>query len=285
MNLKLLLFKTLWGWQDSLAKACERSQCDGFDGLEINLDHPALVALQTSEIRRLLQHSQQGLIIEIATGGGYTPSLDWSPDDHLAQLSEDLLRAVRLNPLKITLITGSDSWSESHQDSFLEAALDQIEACPIPVTLETHRSRSLFDPWRLSALVAKHPRLRLTADLSHWCAVTERLMTPDLAPVQAMAGRVDHIHARIGHAQGPSVSHPFAPEWAEALEAHRLCWQFFLDRSVHLDQPITITPEFGPDGYMPLHPFSATPLSDVQFLNTEMASWLRSNLLPATVDS
>jgi hypothetical protein len=232
-----------------------------------------------------LQHSQQVLIIEIATGGGYTPSLDWSPDDHLAQLSEDLLRAVRLNPLKITLITGSDSWSESHQDSFLEAALDQIEACPIPVTLETHRSRSLFDPWRLSALVAKHPRLRLTADLSHWCAVTERLMTPDLAPVQAMAGRVDHIHARIGHAQGPSVSHPFAPEWAEALEAHRLCWQFFLDRSVHLDQPITITPEFGPDGYMPLHPFSATPLSDVQFLNTEMASWLRSNLLPATVDS
>ena len=281
----MLLFKTLWGWQDSLANACIRSQFDGFDGLEINLDHPALVALQTSEIRRLLQHSQQVLIIEIATGGGYTPSLDWSPDDHLAQLSEDLLRAVRLNPLKINLITGSDSWSESHQDSFLEAALDQIEACLIPVTLETHRSRSLFDPWRLSALVAKHPRLRLTADLSHWCAVTERLMTPDLAPVQAMAGRVDHIHARVGHTQGPSVSHPFAPEWAEALEAHRLCWQFFLDRSVHLDQPITITPEFGPDGYMPLHPFSAIPLSDVQFLNAEMASWLRSNLLPATVDS
>ncbi|WP_255439909.1 sugar phosphate isomerase/epimerase [Synechococcus sp. PROS-9-1] len=285
MNLKLLLFKTLWGWQDSLAKACERSQFDDFDGLEINLDHPALVVLPPSEIRRLLQRGQQRLIIEIATGGGYTPSLDWSPDDHLAQLSEDLLRAVRLNPLKITLITGSDSWSEPHQDSFLEAALDQIEACPIPVTLETHRSRSLFDPWRLSARVAKHPRLRLTADLSHWCAVTERLMTPELAPVQAMAGRVDHIHARVGHAQGPSVSHPFAPEWAEALEAHRLCWQFFLDRSLHLDQPITITPEFGPDGYMPLHPFSANPLSDVQILNAEMASWLRSNLLPAAVDS
>ena len=284
MNSKLLLFKTLWGWQDSLAKASERSRCDGFDGLEINLDHPSLVTLPTSEILRLLQHFDQGPLIPIATGGGYTPSLDWSPDDHLAQLSEDLQRAVGLNPLKITLITGSDSWSETHQDSFLEAALDRIETCPIPVTLETHRSRSLFDPWRLSALLTKHPRLRLTADLSHWCAVSERLMTPDLAPVQAMAGRVDHIHARVGHAQGPSVSNPFAPEWAEALEAHRLCWQFFLDRSVHLDQPTTITPEFGPDGYMPLHPFSVIPLSDVQVLNAEMASWLRSNLLPATVD-
>ena len=110
------------------------------------------MVLSTSEICRLLQQFRQELIIEIATGGGYTPSLDWSSDDHLAPLSEDLLRAVRLNPRKITLITGSDSWSELHQDPFLEAALDQIEACPIPVTFETHRSRSFFDPWRLSAI-------------------------------------------------------------------------------------------------------------------------------------
>ena len=105
------------------------------------------------------------------------------------------------------------------------------------------------------------------------------MMSPELPPIQAMAARVDHIHARIGHAQGPSVSHPFAPEWAEALESHRRCWQLFLDKSARPELPITMTPEFGPDGYMPLHPFTAEPLADVQLLNAEMASWLRSTML------
>ena len=106
--------------------------------------------------------------------------------------------------------------------------------------LETHRSRSLFDPWRLPSRLQRFPLLRLTADLSLGCAVTERLLTPDLAPVQAMAGRVDHIHARVGHPQGPSVSHPFAPEWAE-LDAHRRCWQLFWI-SPFRQQFFTITP-------------------------------------------
>ena len=186
---------------------------------------------------------------------------------------------MALAPLKITLITGSDSWDEVEQHRFLETVLDQVDACSITVTLETHRSRSLFDPWRMPSWLARHPRLRLTADLSHWCAVSERLMTPELPPIQAMAARVDHIHARVGHAQGPSVSHPFAPEWAQALESHRRCWQLFLDRSAMPGRPITMTPEFGPDGYMPLHPFTAAPLADVQLLNAEMASWLRSTML------
>jgi len=41
----LLLFKTLWGWADSLDKACECSHREGFDGLEVNLDHPCLEAV------------------------------------------------------------------------------------------------------------------------------------------------------------------------------------------------------------------------------------------------
>ena len=281
----LLLFKTLWGWSDSLDLASERAQREGFDGLEVNLDHPCLESMPAVEVRRRLDRCEQRLIVEIVTGGDYTPSLQWSPDDHLAQLDQDLKRATALQPEKINLITGSDSWSDSIQDGFLAALLDRIEAVPVGVMLETHRSRSLFDPWRLPSRLQRFPRLRLTADLSHWCAVTERLMTPDLAPVQAMAGRVDHIHARVGHPQGPSVSHPFAPEWAEALDAHRRCWQLFLDQSVPSDQPFTITPEFGPDGYMPQQPFSGEPLADVQAINAEMASWLRSSLTMPAADS
>ena len=225
------------------------------------------------------------LILELVSGGDYCPDLSWTPQQHLEQLREQLARALQFEPLKISLITGSDSWDSSVQHYFLEAVLDLIDPLPVPVSLETHRSRSLFNPWRLPAWLQQHPRLRLTADLSHWCAVSERLMTPDLLPVQAIATHVDHIHARVGHPQGPSVPHPFAPEWADALEAHRACWQMFLD-SGNRDrcQPVTITPEFGPDGYMPLQPFRAEPLADVQELNAAMASWLRSSLtLPAAV--
>ena len=279
----LLLFKTLWGWSGSLEQACTRAAADGFDGLELNIDHPCLQELDFSAIRHSLSEANQHLIVEVVTGGDYTPDLHCTPSEHLDQIQRGLERAVALAPLKISLITGSDCWEESDQHHFLASVLDQVDACSIPVTLETHRSRSLFAPWRMPAWLVRHPRLRLTADLSHWCAVSERLMTPDLPPVQAMASRVDHIHARVGHAQGPSVSHPFAPEWAEALESHRSCWQLFIDQTFRPDRPITLTPEFGPDGYMPLRPFTAEPLADVQRLNAEMASWLRSNLLiPST---
>ena len=276
---RLLLFKTLWGWTASLQQACSSASSDRFDGLEVNLDHPCLKALDPEAIRCCVSDAKLHLILEIVTGGDYIPDLGCSPLQHLDQIQRGLERAIALAPLKISLITGSDSWEEVDQHRFLESVLDQVDACSIPVTLETHRSRSLFDPWRMPAWLARHPRLRLTADLSHWCAVSERLMTPDLPPIQAMAGRVDHIHARIGHAQGPSVSHPFAPEWAQALESHHRCWQLFLDRRAVPECPITMTPEFGPDGYMPLHPFTAEPLADVQLLNAEMASWLRSTML------
>ena len=272
------LFQSLWGWDGSLEAASERAANQGFDGLECNVAHSCLQPLSPDEVRQLCSTRGQPLILEITTGGGYTPDLADGPQQQLDQLVRGLDRARPMGPVKINLITGSDSWSEPEQHRFLEAVLDRSEAEPCPVMVETHRSRSLFNPWQMPLWLEHHPRLRLTADLSHWCCVAERLMTPDLIPVQVMADRVDHIHARIGHAQGPSVSHPFAPEWAEALEAHRRCWQLFVDALEATGRPITITPEFGPDGYMPLEPFSAEPVTDVASINAAMAGWLRTAL-------
>jgi len=104
--------------------------------------------------------------------------------------------------------------------------------------------------------------------------------------VRAMASRVDHIHARVGHAQGPSVAHPFAPEWAEALEAHRRCWGLFgLQRSAASCGPFTITPKFGPDGYLPTLPFTAQPVADLLEINGAMAAWLRGGALVSSDSS
>ena len=271
----LLLF-SLWGFEADLAAACATAVCQGFDGLEVNLHHPALACLPAEAVGEQLDVAGQQLVLELLTGGDYVPDLNCKPEQHLRELEEQLAHAPALRPLRVTVLTGSDSWPWPVQETFWRQALALAEACTLPVSFETHRSRSFYSPWLLQPYLEAFPGLRLTADLSHWCAVAERLMTPDLEPVRAMAARVDHIHARVGHAQGPSVGHPFAPEWGEALEAHRRCWQLFArERSSASQGPFTITPEFGPDGYLPQLPFTREPVADLLVLNTAMAQWLR----------
>ena len=275
-----LICHSLWGFCGDLQGAIQRARSHGFDGLEANLEHPALAGLEPELICEQLQAAGLVLIVELVTGGDYVPALHLGPDQHLAELEQQLTRAEVLAPLRISVIAGSDSWPLEQQHRFLERAVQLAEASAVPVSFETHRSRTLFNPWTISELLGAHPKLRLTADLSHWCCVSERLMEPDLAPVQAMANRVDHIHARVGHAQGPSVAHPFAPEAAEALVAHQRCWQLFLSRQHERGHsPSTITPEFGPDGYLPRLPFTGVPVADLLEINSAMARWIRQGAL------
>ncbi|MBM5825429.1 MAG: sugar phosphate isomerase/epimerase [Cyanobacteria bacterium M_surface_10_m2_119] len=272
----LLLF-SLWGFEADLAAACTTALREGFDGLEVNLRHPALAGLAAGAVVEQLAAAGLQLVLELLTGGDYVPDLACTPEQHLRELEEQLAQAPALRPLRVTVLTGSDSWPWPVQEAFWRQAL--AAGCAVPVSFETHRSRSFYSPWLLQPFLEAFPDLRLTADLSHWCAVAERLMTPELEPVRAMAARVDHIHALVGHAQGPSVGHPFAPEWGEALEAHRRCWQLFArERSSASQGPFTITPEFGPDGYLPQLPFTRQPVADLLELNTAMAQWLREEV-------
>jgi hypothetical protein len=215
-------------------------------------------------------------VLEVVTGGGYVPELALTPEQHLDELGDLLQRCVPHRPHRVTALTGSDAWPLEVQRDFLAAAVAIAARSGLPVSFETHRSRSLAVPWTIPSLLEVLPDLRLTADLSHWCVVAERLMTPDLAPIQAMADRVDHIHARIGHAQGPQVSHPFAPEHEAALAAHLACWRLFTGRARERGAAApSFTPEFGPDGYMPTLPFTDQPVADLLAINTAMAQWLR----------
>ncbi len=274
----LLLF-SLWGFEADLAAACTTALQQGFDGLEVNLRHPALAGLAAGAVAEQLAAAGLQLVLELLTGGYYVPDLACTPEQHLRELEIQLARAQALRPLRVTVLTGSDSWPWPVQEAFWHQAMTLAAGCAVPVSFETHRSRSFYSPWLMQAYLEAFPGLRLTADLSHWCAVAERLMTPELEPVRAMAARVDHIHARVGHAQGPSVGHPFAPEWGEALEAHRRCWQLFArERSSASQGPFTITPEFGPDGYLPQLPFTRQPVADLLELNTAMAQWLRQQV-------
>lgn len=274
----LVLF-SLWGFQGDIDQAIATACRHGFNGLEANLRHPALAALPQDAVRQRLSEAGLQLVVELLSGGDYVPRLEALPHQHLAELEQQLPQAVALAPLRLTVLTGSDSWPWPVQERFWGQVLELSRRCPLPVSFETHRSRSFYSPWTIAPFLEAFAELRLTADLSHWCAVAERLMTPELEPVRFIAPRVDHIHARVGHAQGPSVGHPFAPEWAEALEAHRRCWQLFAqERSAASRGPFTITPEFGPDGYLPCLPFTQEPVADLLEINAAMAAWLRHAL-------
>jgi sugar phosphate isomerase/epimerase len=278
-----LLFFSLWGFQGSLALALEMAERGGFDGLELNIRHPCLQAEVDGPAR--LRDCGRPLVLEVVTGGGYVPELGCTPQQHLEELDERLRQCVGLRPHRVTVLTGSDAWPFERQRSFLAEALALAAATGLAVSFETHRSRCLGMPWTIVPLLEALPELRLTADLSHWCVVAERLMTPELEPVQVMADRVDHIHARVGHAQGPQVSHPFAPEHAEALAAHLACWQLFTERALTRRAPSpSFTPEFGPDGYMPTLPFTDQPVADLLTINTAMAQWLRRQFSAMAVD-
>ncbi len=283
----LLLFHSLWGFEGSLEAALVRAQSRGFDGLELNLRHPVLAGRSLADAADQLGQANLRLVVELVTGGDYVPDLACGVDGHLAELEQQLAACPSLAPLKVTVITGSDSWSWREQERFWPRAIALAQASGLAVSFETHRSRSLANPWAMADWLAAFPGLRLTADLSHWCVVAERLMTPELAPIQAMAAHVDHIHARIGHAQGPQVNHPFAPEHHQALAAHLACWQLFAASQAnrqaqhsgdHQPRPLTLTPEFGPDGYLPTLPYTNQPVADLLEINTAMAAWLRQEL-------
>ena len=283
----LLLFHSLWGFEGSLEAAIDRAQNRGFDGLELNLRHPVLLERPLADAADHLRQAKLALVLELVTGGDYVPDLACGVDEHLAELEQQLAACPGLAPLKVTVITGSDSWSWREQERFWPRAIALAEASGLAVSFETHRSRSLANPWAMADWLAAFPGLRLTADLSHWCVVAERLMTPELAPIQAMAAHVDHIHARIGHAQGPQVNHPFAPEHHQALAAHLACWKWFAASQANRQaqhsgdqqpRPLTLTPEFGPDGYLQTLPFTNQPVADLLEINTAMAAWLRQEL-------
>lgn len=274
--MELQIFRSRWGFRGSLEEAIATAHSDGFDGLEAPVP---TTPEATEHLAAALGTAQLTYIGEICTGGGYVPRRQATPEEHLTDLAEALsrLRLSGLRPLKLNVIGGCDAWPESVSQSFFRRAIALGQRTDIPLCFETHRSRSLFQPWVTARLVEQIPELHLTADLSHWCVVCERLMDSEWDVIEAIAPRVTHIHARVGYDQGPQVPHPAAPEFAPALASHERCWHRFWEAQLAGRQTMsTLTPEFGPDGYLQELPFTRMPVADLNEINRWMAHRQRS---------
>lgn len=268
--MELKLFKPLWGHVGSLADAVAQAIGAGFDGIEASAPEDACERLEFAD---RLKESGLAFIAEVFTAGGYVPRREASRSDHLDCLRMGVERALEMRPLFITTIAGCDAWPLKQQLAFFEEALELGEQYGVPISVETHRSRSTFTPWITAELLRELPGLKLTCDFSHWCVVCERL--PDTEPdiMTLCFERAHHVHARVGDAQGPQVPDPSAPEYAHELQSHERWWSEIWSRQQARGfTTSTMTPEFGPDGYLHHAPHSNLPVADLWQINCWMAA-------------
>lgn len=268
--MKLALFASAWAF-GGLANCRLEVESGQFDGIE---GPPPENAAQARELKL----ARLPYIAEICSGGSYAPASSVSIERHFDDFRTQVARAVEANALFCTCLVGSDSWPLSVAVEFFARALALGKSAGVELSFETHRSRPTFHPWLTAELLRALPELQLTCDFSHWCVVCERLLDDEPALTLAI-DRARHVHARVGYAQGPQVPDPRAPEYEPELLAHEAWWRRIAvaarDRGRAL---LTVTPEFGPDGYLQRAPFSQIPVANLSEINRWMAQRQRALL-------
>lgn len=273
--MQLDIFKSLWGWQGDWSQCAAQVREMGGVGVEARLPvQPGAVRAMAEALR------QEGLdcIGTVFTGGDVIPRQSWTLLQHLDRLALSLEQAAVLRPRFLNLLAGNDRWGLTQQVEFFGRAQDMADAAGVTCLYESHRGSSLYSPWITLELIAQLPRLRFTADVSHWVVVCERLPDDPADDLSPFIDRVHHVQARIGYDQGPQVPHPQAPEYAREVAFHQRVWE-----SVWASQrrrgytTTTLTPEFGPDGYTHLLPFTQAPVADLRSLNLAVARMERQH--------
>lgn len=267
--MRLELFRSLWGWQGDWARCAAELREIGCVGVEARLptDPYARRAL-----RQNLRQESLEYIAVVFTGGDVVPRQDWTLQQHWDRLSLSLDAALEVGARFINVLPGNDRWPLAKQVEFFGRAQELSEQAGLLCSFEIHRATSLYSPWVTLEVIAQLPQLRFTADISHWVVVCERLLDDPADDLTPFIERVHHVQARVGYDQGPQVPHPAAPEYARQLAFHQRLWERIWAAQQARGYGITtLTPEFGPDGYTHLLPFTQAPVADVWSLNQWMA--------------
>lgn len=265
---QLKILATNWGFNGSIDEYCAKVKKEGYDGIEIwwpleKKDQDAMfTALKSNQL-------------EV---GFLTAGHESNYEQNFASF-KNMIDAAATNtvqkPLYINCHSGKDFFTYDQNKTFIEHTMQLSKETGIKICHETHRSRILF-----AAPVAKHymetiPGLRITFDVSHWCNVSESLLQDQQETIDMTLQRVDHVHARIGHQEGPQVNDPRAPEWDDAMKAHFAWWDKIVELKKQQGDTLTILTEFGPPTYMPTLPYTKEPLADQWAINVYMKDLLR----------
>lgn len=261
----LIIMATSWGFKGNLVEFCAAAKKDGYDGIEVWVPGSAAEMKALSEAV-----SNAGLQLGLLAGGH-----DANPTLHKRQFSDAIERAISLKPLYINCHSGRDYFSFDDNAEMVATTIKQSLGSGVPIYHETHRGRMLFAAHVSKGFIDRFKELKLTLDISHWCNVHESLLGDQPINVEAALSRTHHIHARIGHAEGPQVNDPRAPEWKNEVKAHFDWWDKVIARKKSEGQSITILTEFGPPNYLQTLPYTGQPVADQWAINKYMMETLR----------
>jgi sugar phosphate isomerase/epimerase len=264
-DFKVTILATNWGFQGNFDAFCAKAKADGYDGVEVWLPGD-----ETGRKELFDAVEKHGLSLGLLAGAG-----DAGFKAHLENFKRNVEAAAEVKPLFINCHSGRDYFSFEEGSAFIRFTNDLMERRSVPTLHETHRGRLLFAAHLTRQYLQAFPELRLTLDISHWCNVHESLLENQQETVAEALARVDHIHSRVGHQEGPQVPDPRAPEWKQALDAHFAWWDAVVRQKVEQGRPLTMTTEFGPPTYMNTVPYTGQPLADQWGVNVQMMKWWR----------
>lgn len=265
---ELIVLATNWGFAGTTEEFCAAAKKEGYDGIEIWWpgDDKGRQELFAALKKYRLQ------VGFLCAGNGTDPVA------HLESFKRSTTAAATNShqaPLYVNCHSGKDFFSFEQSVPFIEHTVQLAKSSGIPVLHETHRGRIMYAAPVAKQHMQKNSALRLTLDISHWCNVHESMLEDQNDTVQQALDRTDHIHARVGHPEGPQVNDPRAPEWKDITETHFKWWDKIYDRKKKNGQKMTFLTEFGPVHYMPALPYTVQPLSDQWAINVHMMKLLR----------
>jgi sugar phosphate isomerase/epimerase len=261
----LFVFGTNWGFNGTTSELCAKLKQAGYDGLE--LWWPS-VEKDRQELFQALEKNQ--LKVGFLVGSGET---DFKK--HQQQFQDNLAEAAKAKPIYINCHSGKDFFSFEQNTELIAYSNGLSFGSHVPIYHETHRGRALYAAPVTKKFMDFHKDLRITLDISHWCNVHESFLQGQEETVSQTLGRTDHIHARIGHPEGPQVSDPRAPEWADAVKHHFDWWDKVVETKKKEGKRITFLTEFGPPDYMPTLPYTRQAVADQWAINVYMMEVLR----------
>jgi len=268
-NFKAIILATNWGFEGTVDAFCAKAKKAGYDGIE--MWWPMDQKNQEILFEALNKHE---LSIGFLCGVG-----EEEPTKHVAAFKNmltSLLQHTKQTPLYVNCHSGKDYFSFDVNNEIIEFTLEQSKKSGIPIYHETHRSRMLYSAPNAKQFMEKNEALKITLDISHWCNVHESLLHDQEKTVQMALSRTGHIHARVGHAEGPQVNDPRAPEWETTVKRHLEWWDIVVQMQIKNGaNQMTFLTEFGPPNYMPTMPYTQQPLSNQWEINVYMMQLLR----------
>lgn len=260
-----MIFATNWGFSGSWDEFATKIKQAGYDGMEVWW--PSDEKERHELFEALTRHKLQcGYLV----GGS-----DKDFQKHLAQFQQNLSAAAKAKPVYINCHSGKDFFSFDQSKQFMDITEKVSKETGVPIYHESHRGRILFAATIARQFIEKVPSLRLTLDISHWCNVHESYLSDQEETIAIALSRTDHIHARIGHPEGPQVNDPRAPEWSDAVKAHFAWWDKVVDVKKKEGKRMTFLTEFGPADYMSTLPYTRQAVASQWDINVYMMEVLR----------